>query len=856
MATSNEDIIEWFGQQSTWIQDAVKTFYEKGEFTDKDIKRFARECVDESSGVEKNIDLTGLDLLYRDDRKSFAIESIADVEGVNALVQGRELRFGKSGITVVYGENGAGKSGYIRIFKKLSDAKYKEDLKKNVYSRSSGKQSCKVKIVCDGTEETLECNLSKDGEHAILRDIDIFDTKISTAYIDDANEASYEPWIFSLFRELAKISTLVKNQIDEYKNGFDAHEINIPEEILDTKVGIALAEIGLKSEFEESFFEWNEEDEKTLQQKEKEANVEAIKTRISQLGNELKQINGIKEYFERFESFFSENSVNKISKAKRALVDAEKEQETAQVLFGEEASEQDKASVSVSAWRSLWKDAKEYYDDLLSKNGVIKYTEEGGICPLCGQMIGSGHVHRMKTVDEYINGNVSQKVANGRRDYLALLKKCPQAWDQDQFALALDSCGFSSERDQLEQCAHKIYKVSSVINSKDIENAHVEIIDIPAITKKLADSILRRENEKRDKEDLIQDEDHKKLVESIKELKARKFASTVKSEVEGRMEYLKTAKIHDDAMKLAASNKLSTRSKALGEELLTEDYMNRFNDELRTLTRGAVKASLRQQRVSKGKIPFRIALEGVTDEKANPTDIFSEGEKRVVSLAAFFAESSGRTTECPLIVDDPISSLDLKFESFVINRLVEAGKHRQVIVFTHRLSMVVGLYDKCGKEIPFSEIELLGRGVNKGIPTESAHNGGQSLGKLKNLKNDNVARLKKMDDASPEYTEGIHYICQQIRIHVEKSVEDTLLNGIVLRYRKDVQTYNRIKWLSAINEDDCKIIDEMMTKYSYYDHSMSDELPLQEFTLEEIENDLSALIEWLEEIKKRQKEIK
>ena len=67
---------------------------------------------------------------------------------------------------------------------------------------------------------------------------------------------------------------------------------------------------------------------------------------------------------------------------------------------------------------------------------------------------------------------------------------------------------------------------------------------------------------------------------------------------------------------------------------------------------------------------------------------------------------------------------------------------------------------------------------------------------------------------------------------------------------------NRIKWLSAINEDDCKIIDEMMTKYSYYDHSMSDELPLQEFTLEEIENDLSALIEWLEGIKKRQKEIK
>lgn len=855
MATSNEEIVEWFGQQSIWIQDAVKTFYEKGEFSNIDIKRFAHECIDEASGIEKTIDLSDMDLLFRDDRKSFSLKSIADVEGVNALAQGKELRFGTSGITVVYGENGAGKSGYIRILKKLSDAKYKEDLKKNVYSHSSSKQACKVKIVCDGVEEILECNLFKDGEHEILRDIDIFDTKISTAYINDANEVAYEPWIFSLFRELANLSTLVKKQIDEYKKVFEPHVITIPEEIQETKTGIALSSINAKSTFDESFFEWGEKDEETLQQKVKEANVDAIETQISQLGNEIKQIKGIKEYFERFESFFSESFVSKISNAKKSLNDAEKEQETAKVLFGAEASEQDKASVSVSAWKSLWKDAKEYYDTLLSKNGVIKYTEEDGICPLCGQIIGSEHVHRMKTVDEYINGNVSQKVVNGRKDYLDLLKRCPQAWDQKQLKLALDSCGLSLERDQLEQCAHMIHMVSSMIHSKEIENAHVEVIDISVITKLLANLLLQKEKEKTTKENLIQDEDHKKLEEFINELKARKFASTMKTEVVGRIEYLKIAKVHDDAIRLASSNKLSTRSKALGEELLTEDYVNRFNEELRMLTRGSVRASLKQQRVSKGKIPFRIALEGALDEKASPTDIFSEGEKRVVSLAAFFAESSGRTTECPLIVDDPISSLDLKYESFVINRLVEAGKHRQVIVFTHRLSMVVGLFDKCEKKIPFSEIELLGRGANKGVPIESAHNGDKSLGKLNKLKNDNVARLRKMDEASPEFTEGVHYVCQQIRIHVEKSVEDTLLNGVVLRYRKDVQTNNRIKWLSAITEDDCKLIDEMMTKYSYYDHSMSDEMPLQEYALNEIEADIDKLIDWLEGIKKRKKEI-
>lgn len=856
MATSNEEIIEWFAQQSIWIQDAVKTFYEKGDFTDRDIKRFADECIGEMTGKKINIDLTGLNLLFRDDTKDFSIESIANVEGVNALASGKKLQFGTSGVTVVYGENGAGKSGYIRILKKLADAKYKEELKKNVYSNSSCKQSCEVNIVSGEMEEILKCDLAKDGEHEILRNIDIFDSRLSTAYIDESNEASYEPWIFMLFRELANISTSVKNKIEEEKNALNSYAISIPEEMSETKIGLDLLSITAKSSFDDSFFEWTAEDNEELQRKVKEANVDAIKTRISQLGNEIKQINGIKDYFEQFESFFSESSVNEIMRKKSVLTEAEKEQETARVLFGKEASEQDKASISISAWKSLWKDAKEYYDTLLSKNGVIRYTEEGGICPLCGQTIGLEHIHRMKSVDEYINGNISQKVAKTKKEYWDLLKKCPRAWEQNQFKLVLDSCELGPERSQFEQCANRIHTTSTLISSNEIENARIEVLDIPAISKLLDDILMQRETEKKAKEDLIQNEEHKILEKSISELQARRFASTLKTQVEGRIKFLKAAQVYDDAMKLTSSNKLSSKSKALAEELLTEDYMNRFNHELQLLTRGSVKASLKQQRVSKGKIPFKIVLEGVSDEKVNPSDVLSEGERRVVSLATFFAESSGRTRNCPLIVDDPISSLDLKFESLVINRLVEMGKSRQVIVFTHRLSMVVGLFDKCGKEIPFSEIELLGRGQNKGIPAESSHNGEKSLGKLKNLKNDNIARIKKMDEASQEYTEGIHYICQQIRIFVEKSVEDTLLNGVVLRYRKDVQTNNRIKWLSAITEEDCKIIDEMMTKYSYYDHSMSDEMPLQEFSLTEIEEDLDKFIDWLEGIKKRQKEIK
>ena len=589
----------------------------------------------------------------------------------------------------------------------------------------------------------------------------------------------------------------------------------------------------------------------------KEANFDAIKSKAERLGKEITQLSGLVNYLKQFVQFFSADSIADLNETKKTWAEAEQEQKAAQILFSESASDLDKESISNLAWKALWKDANNYYETILKAKGIARYTEEQGMCPLCGQEIKDlEHVHRMKSIDEYVNGNVSQKVNNAKKLYLTSLKKCPRAWENSQLQLMIDACGLESEKEDVINCTNLIFNISNKIHSDEIETVEISAIDVVSVVKNLEEKQQFKQADKKASEELLQDDDHKKLIDEVNELKARKYASTIKSRVNNRIEFLQIAKQHDDAVKLTGTNKITTKSKALGEELITGDYVKRFNDELKILTKGTVKASLKQQKASKGKIPFKIVLADVQDEKTNPEDIFSEGEKRVVSLAAFFAESSGRNTECPLIVDDPISSLDLKYEALVIDRLIEASKHRQVIVFTHRLSMVVGLYDKCGKEIPFVERELLGRRTNKGIPVESAHNGGQSLGKLKNIRNENIAKLKKMDDSTVEYIQGIHYVCQQIRIHVEKSVEDTLLNGIVLRYRKDVQTNNRIKWLAEINEEDCKIIDEMMTKYSYYDHSMSDEMPLQEFPLNEVEADLDKLIKWLEGIKKRQKEQK
>jgi len=53
--------------------------------------------------------------------------SIDDVRNVNIIKSGQTQPFAESGITVVYGNNGSGKSGYARILKRACQAHDKDE---------------------------------------------------------------------------------------------------------------------------------------------------------------------------------------------------------------------------------------------------------------------------------------------------------------------------------------------------------------------------------------------------------------------------------------------------------------------------------------------------------------------------------------------------------------------------------------------------------------------------------------------------------------------------------------------------------------------------------------------------------
>ena len=179
----------------------------------------------------------------------------------------------------------------------------------------------------------------------------------------------------------------------------------------------------------------------------------------------------------------------------------------------------------------------------------------------------------------------------------------------------------------------------------------------------------------------------------------------------------------------------------------------------------------------------------------------------------------------------------------------------RVIVFTHRISLLKDLENEAEKNNLASEsIYISGRDPKKkGVPVDIPMSQSNILKSANSMLNEKIREIKNMDINSPEYEVKIHYICQQIRILVEKSVEDCLLNGVVSRFRREITTKGKIEKLSNIDQKDCSFIDKMMTKYSYYDHPQPDETPLQEFSIENIETDMKEFVDWLKKLKERNK---
>jgi hypothetical protein len=194
-----------------WQRDALRRLLTTDALAGSDLSELADLACPELSATDKNT-LTAT--IATDEHVPISTQhlpavrltSISDIENVNALSAG-PVWFGTDGLTVIYGNNGSGKSGVARILKKACRARDPGGaILPNVFEPSSTDPAAATIDYVLGTDAKSHHWVQNQATDPNLSAVNIFDSKCAAMQIEQANEISYTPPIIKVFADLANIT--------------------------------------------------------------------------------------------------------------------------------------------------------------------------------------------------------------------------------------------------------------------------------------------------------------------------------------------------------------------------------------------------------------------------------------------------------------------------------------------------------------------------------------------------------------------------------------------------------------------------------------------------------------------------
>lgn len=356
----------WLGVQPYWLQDAAWRIYHGLKIEDTQIAAYADMCiaqVKKESVIFKH--LAPNEAGVKQEGAKLSILKLTDISGVNALAHDAELKFSGNGITVIYGLNGAGKSGFMRIFKQLSGSPYEEPIQPNVFRKaiSSGDNpGCTFVISEDGVESTIKCDLSSRAKGTKLAGCDVFDTRISNQYITSTNNVSYQPFVFTVLAELSAIADRVSKELTGREALITERTIAIPEEYLARDDISWIRQMTAETLIPLEYETWSSAQEKRSIELPKLLDGEKVEQQLKTVRTQLGIVSSILDDLTEASKVLSSGDLPKVYEAYQ---EAQRKLVLAEQLFKETADEQDTISVNSDDWKQLWALAKAYYEESL-----------------------------------------------------------------------------------------------------------------------------------------------------------------------------------------------------------------------------------------------------------------------------------------------------------------------------------------------------------------------------------------------------------------------------------------------------------------------------------------------------------
>lgn len=852
MSSIGKDLTEWLRAQPEWMQTAAELHLSAGGLTETDIDALVDSLKGAAgpspAGTRTFAGLTPSASLDADLR----LLAIGPIRGIENLGPRAPLSLGAGNLSVVYGHNGSGKSSYTRLLKKVCGKPRAAELRPNVFDEHPpATRDCKLLYSVDGDKVSVTWGAS-DPPVDHLRAVDIFDADAALSYLQGESSVSYVPPSVALLEALAVVCDRVKLRLEQEEARLVKALPAIPPEFARTKTGEALQKLTSNTS-PGSLVTWTPEDEAALA---------AVTARLAtpdpaaEARSKTARKARIDQIVDHIKTVVRALSPDALS-ALRALRD---EQTRKRVIATESAGAASSAFEGVGSptWRAMWQAAREY--------SAVVYPErdypvtDDALCVLCQQPLDSDAQRRLEAFETFVQGKLEAEAAAAEGEYQRAVQRLPVAWAEDEILTRCQAAGLTED-----EWARSIamFCVSAEVSRRGLATGESEGSAVPVespseLLERLRSRSTALEAEAKSHERDATDVDREQVERQKRELEARRWAAQQAVAIGAEIARLKKVDSYKAWKRLANSRSVSTKAAEVAKLAITQAFVDRFNDELKKLGASHIRVEI-TSRVAKGKALHRLRLKGAQAQEEKYLDaVLSEGERRIVALAAFLADVVTQPQPAPFVFDDPISSLDHDFEWAVANRLAELARDRQVLVLTHRLSLYGAMEDAAKKHGESWKDKNLSRLCIESFGGTAGHPADQEVWQ-QSTKESNKTLLKRLavareaggSSGAAAYRALAQGICSDFRKLLERTIEEDLLSKVVIRHRRSITTQGRLERLPRITPKDCKFFDDLLTKYSCYEHSQSTETPVLLPEEPELRADLESLRDWRTEFTRR-----
>ena len=859
------EILKWSQSRDrpVWQRDALRRLVLKGELSEDDIRELEEICKS-AYGLAEQQDTIPLTRVHipKDATGSapVTLQSIYHHRGVNALAEGQTLKF-TPGLTLVYGDNAAGKTGYIRILKSACRARGKEDILGNVVSGHTPlTPSVEIKYTIGHDSDAREW--TGQGEDDFISRVSVFDTQCSAVYLTEKTDVAFYPLGLDLFDKLVKACKNIRSSLEIEQRALGSGDLTalkmqVPEgtavaKLLENITSLTrpetvsgLARLSPEEQVRLNLLEQSLRDLQANDPEKLARQLTLLSGRIRLLVQHLRDI----------EIALSEDAVTTVFDARaKCRQKGEEAKRLREATFPEDTLD----GTGSQIWSSMWDAARRYSKEAAYPDQEFPVVENGAQCVLCQQDIEHAASHRLTQFATFVASTTEQELRTAREKLKGLYERF-----QDLHIFAVDHEGTINEiRIENENLADAI--TDALVKNEARRKAIVEAFttdtdlasDCPALVffasdaETLAEQLDRRVQVLRNRSN---DDDKKRITLEIQELQARKTLAIHEQLILNEIERKKKVAAYELCMKDTRTHAITQKSTAVTKKFVTQKLKQQFQVELNNLDFRHVEVELKEVGGTDGVLYYRLVLTRAPGVEL--PRVASEGEQRCLSIAAFFAELSTADDQSGIVFDDPVSSLDYRWREAVAQRLVIEAKSRQVIVFTHDVVFLL-LLKQFSKEQGVEQIDQhvkylsIGAGVCDEELPWVALPVRRKIGYLK--KEWQAADKLYRSGHLSTYEKEASYIYGLLREAWERALEEVLLCGVVERFRPNIQTQQVVK-ISDITQADCRALETAMTKCSKWlpGHDQAPAARAEIPAPDVLRADINTLENWVAEIHSR-----